>query len=501
MAAPTRYSPDYDFTGFQSANPNTPLPADKLEIELNNVELTTGEIITNLGLIQRSDGALSNGVVTYDSLNAAMKALLGTTMVPKGDWAATTAYEQLDLVSVGESTYIAVSDHNSGTSFTVDFAAGKWLLWANPGFVDGTSFFQKFSGDGTTVAFTVSQDMGTDENGLMIFINNSGWIPQDPANYTINGTTLTFLTAPPNASNNIFVFAPAKILSQAATYAAAAGTSASAAASSATAAAASATAAAASETNAGTSETNAGTSETNAASSASAAASSASAASTSASSASTSATAAASSATAAASSATAAASSATDAETAQTAAETAESNASDSAGSASTSATAAASSATAAASSATSAATQASNASASATAAATSAAEAAASAASISLIQTKTAAEDLADFEVAYINGSGTLNLADASAEATAKGALRLVNEAIANAASGEVLLPNTLKVTSGLTAGAVYYLSETAGAITVTPPSAPGTIVRVVGYAESATIFHFFPDNTYVEN
>ncbi|MCA9915281.1 MAG: hypothetical protein KC496_18135 [Anaerolineae bacterium] len=117
------------------------------------------------------------------------------------------------------------------------------------------------------------------------------------------------------------------------------------------------------------------------------------------------------------------------------------------------------------------------------------------------MIQTKTAAEDLADFEVAYINGSGTLNLADASAEATAKGALRLVNEAIANTASGEVLLPNTLKVTSGLTAGAVYYLSETAGAITVTPPSAPGTIVRVVGYAESATIFHFFPDNTYVEN
>lgn len=246
MASPTRYNPGYDFTGFQSAHPTTPLPADKIEIELTNIETSIGQTITNLNILQRADGQLHNGIVEFDSLSNVMKTLLGSPINPKGDWIASTAYVKLDLVTVGNTTYLAVVDHTSFSSFSVDLDDGKWILFANPGFVDGTSYFQKFSGDGTTTAFTVSQDMGTDENGLMIFINNSGWIPQDPSAYTINGTALTFNVAPPNASNNIYVFAPSKILSQVAAYATAAGVSASSASASAISAAASAAAAAAS---------------------------------------------------------------------------------------------------------------------------------------------------------------------------------------------------------------------------------------------------------------
>lgn len=359
MASPTRYNMTYDFTGFQSANPNTPLPADKLEIEFINLERTTGETITNLNLIQRSDGKLQNRLVEFDSLSDEMKALLGTPLNPRGPWQPDTAYARLDLVSVGYTTYIAMVDHASFGSFTVDLVAGKWLLWANPGFVDGTSFFQKFSGDGTTTAFTVSQDMGTDENGLIIFINDGGWKPMDPASFTINGTTLTFLVAPPNASNNIYVFAPAKILSQAAAYAVAAGTSATsafnsatAAASSATAAANSATAAAGSATSASNSATAAATSATNAASSASSASSSASSASTSATNAANSASSASTSATNAGNSATAAASSATTASNAATTATNAANSASSDADDAEAAATSAAASAAAAAASA-----------------------------------------------------------------------------------------------------------------------------------------------------
>ena len=268
MAAPTSYSLTYDFTGFQSANPNTPLPADKIEIEFNNISLTTGQIITNLGLIQRSDGKLNNGIVEFDSLSSATKALLGTPLNPRGDWAAATAYKVLDLVSVGETTYIAVSDHASGTSFTVDNTAGKWMLWANPGFIDGTSGFQKLSGNGSQTVFTLNQNVGTDENGLIIMINNSGWIPQDPATYTVNGTSLTFNTAPPNASNNIYVFMPALALAQVATYATAAAGSATAAAGSATSASTSASNAATSASTASTAATNASNSATSASTSA-----------------------------------------------------------------------------------------------------------------------------------------------------------------------------------------------------------------------------------------
>ena len=46
----------------------------------------------------------------------------------------------------------------------------------------------------------------------------------------------------------------------------------------------------------------------------------------------------------------------------------------------------------------------------------------------------------------------------------------------------------------SGLTPGAAYFLSTTAGAITETPPSTAGNVVQCVGKALSATELYFFP-------
>lgn len=129
MASPTRYDLSYSFADFQTANPSTPLPADKLEIEFNNLTLTTDEIITNLDLIQRSDGALKNQIVSFDALSNDVKVLLGSAITPKGAWLTATAYVQLDLVTESGSTYLAASDHTSGT-FATDLAAGKWILWA-----------------------------------------------------------------------------------------------------------------------------------------------------------------------------------------------------------------------------------------------------------------------------------------------------------------------------------------------------------------------------------
>lgn len=129
MASPTRYDLSYSFADFQTANPSIPLPADKLEIEFNNLTLTTDEIITNLDLIQRSDGALKNQIVSFDSLSNDVKVLLGSAITPKGAWLTATAYVQLDLVTESGSTYLATSDHTSGT-FATDLAAGKWILWA-----------------------------------------------------------------------------------------------------------------------------------------------------------------------------------------------------------------------------------------------------------------------------------------------------------------------------------------------------------------------------------
>jgi hypothetical protein len=132
MSAPTPYTLSYDFTAFQAANPTLPLPADKHEIEYNNIALTTGEIIANLGMIQRSDGQLLNGVVTFDSLSSTVKALLGSEISPEGNWVTATAYSVMDLVNEGDSSYICSVAHTSGV-FATDYAAGKWVIWTSGG--------------------------------------------------------------------------------------------------------------------------------------------------------------------------------------------------------------------------------------------------------------------------------------------------------------------------------------------------------------------------------
>lgn len=151
MASPTPYSLAYDFTSFQAASPATPLPADKLEIEFNALETTTDEIITNLNLIQRSDGDLANGVVTFDALSSTVQALLGSSINPLGAWVTATAYEQLDLIEEAGSSYICAVDHTSGV-FATDYAAGKWVIWAGSGGSGGSVTVNNSNWSGTDLA-------------------------------------------------------------------------------------------------------------------------------------------------------------------------------------------------------------------------------------------------------------------------------------------------------------------------------------------------------------
>ena len=58
---------------------------------------------------------------------------------------------------------------------------------------------QDFSGNGSTTAFTLNTNPANSAS-LLVAING---IVQDPANYTVSGTTLTFTTAPATGTNNI----------------------------------------------------------------------------------------------------------------------------------------------------------------------------------------------------------------------------------------------------------------------------------------------------------
>lgn len=162
MSAPTVYTISYDFTSFQSANPSAPLPADRLEIELENIVTTTDEIISNLGLLQRSDGELSNSIVKYDSLDVSVTGILSAGFTPKGNWTTSTSYVVGDLVKEGTNAYVCAVAHTSGT-FATDETAGKWNLSAS-----------------TTAVNQNITDIGnlTPTDSSMIVGNGSEWVQE-----------------------------------------------------------------------------------------------------------------------------------------------------------------------------------------------------------------------------------------------------------------------------------------------------------------------------------
>lgn len=106
---------------------------------------------------------------------------------------------------------------------------------------------------------------------------------------------------------------------------------------------------------------------------------------------------------------------------------------------------------------------------------------------------------------VCYISGdqSGVpqITKAQASAEANCKGLLVITMAEIANGAAGNCRIIGKVSGFTGLTPGAIQYLSDdTAGLIEETATTTATEIVRIVGYALSTTVLWFNPDISYIE-
>lgn len=72
----TGYTVSYSFSGFQASNPDTPLPAAQIDNELAGVSASITAIIAAVDGVRRSDGRLQNSIVSFDSLDDQVKALL-----------------------------------------------------------------------------------------------------------------------------------------------------------------------------------------------------------------------------------------------------------------------------------------------------------------------------------------------------------------------------------------------------------------------------------------
>lgn len=123
MAQPTKYQRMASFTNLQALSPTAPLPGATVDAELNSVKVTTDQIVDNLALIQRDDGALANGSVGLDQLSEEIEV----GWQAPGVWVTATAYVVGNTVFQGSAFYRVLVAHTAGV-FATDLAAGKWEL-------------------------------------------------------------------------------------------------------------------------------------------------------------------------------------------------------------------------------------------------------------------------------------------------------------------------------------------------------------------------------------
>lgn len=109
---------------------------------------------------------------------------------------------------------------------------------------------------------------------------------------------------------------------------------------------------------------------------------------------------------------------------------------------------------------------------------------------------TGNAGENLAAGDFVYVNGSGNVLKADASALNASKAAIGFVLSAVTTGNPATVYLEGVNDALSGLSVGQFYFLSATTpGAATTTVPTGAGQVVQYLGRATSPNTLVFDPD------
>ncbi|WP_316397335.1 hypothetical protein [Bradyrhizobium sp. 33ap4] len=115
MSDPQPYSPSYNFSSFQANSPTSPLPAPKVDNEYDNIASAILQLVNAIKDVRRSDGALKNGIVNYDSLALGLQLTFDPT---NGDLvaAAVAGAEASAAAAAASETAAAGSAAASATS-------------------------------------------------------------------------------------------------------------------------------------------------------------------------------------------------------------------------------------------------------------------------------------------------------------------------------------------------------------------------------------------------
>ena len=111
---PTPYSRQYNFTNFQTSNPTTPLPGQKVDLELNTAMASLNATILRLNEVQADDGKIRNSALNMSTIAQSVEPLL--TAAP------------LTTINAAGATQVGLVNTAGGTQVSAVTAAGTTQL-------------------------------------------------------------------------------------------------------------------------------------------------------------------------------------------------------------------------------------------------------------------------------------------------------------------------------------------------------------------------------------
>lgn len=110
---------------------------ENIKDQFNNTLSLDGSTPNAMGgdLDLNSNNLINGGAGYFNTLylNGQVTGTLGTAFTWKGAWTTATSYLAYDVVYDNGNSYLALEDHTSGGTFSVDLASDKWVLLAKKG--------------------------------------------------------------------------------------------------------------------------------------------------------------------------------------------------------------------------------------------------------------------------------------------------------------------------------------------------------------------------------
>jgi hypothetical protein len=197
---------DY-FVGYQGTD-NVQIPKALLTGTTYSVVVPAATTNINLAGSDGTNDAITLTAGTDISLTRVSDSEISIASTATGDTYdlnSSTNASNVDLnLTSGSGTDNSTVLFTAGTNMTITQSAGNNITFAASGSAGVTITKDQFTGNNSTTAFTLSVTPTSADN-LNIFISGVYQNSVDSsgtANYSVAGTTLTFVTAPPTTATN-----------------------------------------------------------------------------------------------------------------------------------------------------------------------------------------------------------------------------------------------------------------------------------------------------------